>query len=473
MHIPILRSGKPYKSLNTIEVKDFRTGEAVAELSQANSGLIRKDFLDQDRKKAALNTIPVKDIIEMCKQAGELFMNADLLLDGTKQSPDDYIRILSSTTGMPESLCKINMGKVYHVMNEMEQVLGGLTRGLDLSILDKGWGEQNGRSLSYLVQANSLGAILPNNSPGVHTLWLPSIPLKVPLVLKPGSQEPWTPFRVIQAFIEVGLPAEAFGFYPTDYSGASEILLRSSRSMFFGDAATVKAWEKDHRVQTHGPGWSKVVFGKDKIDDWESYLNTMVDSISINSGRSCLNASGIRVPAKGREIAEALAQRLAAIEAKSMNDPNAKLAAFVNPVVAERISQMIDNGLEEGGAEDLTAKYRKGDRLVEIDGATILQPTLVWCDNPEHTLASSELLFPFASFVEVQQDKVLESMGPTLVCTAITEDKQFRNEILAAPNVDRLNFGAIPTSKISPTQPHEGNLFEHLYKQRALQMIND
>src|SRR3990172_3044958 len=209
MHIPLLRAGKPYKSLSAVKAKDFRTGQAVAELSLANSGLIRKDYHAAERNKAVLDDLQVHEILKICEKAAALFMEADLPLDGESQSRENYIKILSATTGMPESLCRINMGKIHKVMAEMEQVLDGLTRGLDLSILDSGWGKQDGRSLSYLVQTQQLGAILPNNSPGVHSLWLPSIPLKVPLVLKPGSQEPWTPYRVIQSFIAAGCPAEA------------------------------------------------------------------------------------------------------------------------------------------------------------------------------------------------------------------------------------------------------------------------
>ena len=77
------------------------------------------------------------------------------------------------------------------------------TRGLDLNILTKGYGiEDRGVVLSYQAQAAVLGAVLPSNSPGVHTLWLPVIPLQMGLVLKPGPQEPWTPYRMTAAFVE-------------------------------------------------------------------------------------------------------------------------------------------------------------------------------------------------------------------------------------------------------------------------------
>ncbi len=469
LHFPLLRAGRPYRSLYTLQVKHFKTGAPMAELSLANSGLIRKDFQAAEQNKAALNALPIHEIVTMCSNAAELFMTADLPIDGSTQSPDDYIALLSASTGMPHALCRNNMEKIRLVLDGMEAVLGGLTRGLDLSILDSGWGKQNGRALSYLAVTNALGAILPNNSPGVHTLWLPSIPLRIPLVLKPGSQEPWTPYRVAQAFMAAGCPPEAFSLYPTDHAGSTEILLRSGRSMLFGDVSTVKSWQHDHRVQIHGPGWSKVVIGEDVSDEWEQFIDTIVASIASNSGRSCLNASGVWTSARGRDIAEALAERLAGVKATTMDDPKAQLAAFANPVVAERISTMVDQGLQQPGAEDLTAKYRDGNRLVEKDGCTFLLPTLVWCEDPQHPLANTELLFPFASVVQVPQSEIIASMSQTLVLTALTNDQKFIRQLLDAPNIDRLNLGPIPTGKISWDQPHEGNLFEHLYKQRAFQ----
>ena len=65
---------------------------------------------------------------------------------------------------------------------------------------------------------------------------------------------------------------------------------------------------------------------------------------------------------------------------------------------------------------------------------------------------------------------MLNSIGPTLVVTAITGDKNFQNQLLAASNVERLNLGAISTMKILWDQPHEGNMFEFLYKRRSIGM---
>ena len=85
-----------------------------------------------------------------------------------------------------------------------------------------------------------------------------------------------------------------------------------------------------------------------------------------------------------------------------------------------------------------------------------------------HPLANREFLCPYASVVEVQQSKMLSSIGPTLVVTAITKNESFKNDLLAASNIERLNIGPISTMKISWDQPHEGNMFEFLYKRRSI-----
>jgi acyl-CoA reductase-like NAD-dependent aldehyde dehydrogenase len=465
LHVPILRAGKSYRSADRIVLSDVSSGEPVAEVSQANPGLIAHDLAGAKARRRKLSERSIADLLAACRRAASIFAEGEV--EG--QSVDEYLRAQSATTGIPRSLCRANMEKVRFVLDEMERVLGGLTRGLDLGALDQGFGTQDGRTVSYLAQADVLGAVLPSNSPGVHSLWVPAIALKVPLALRPGREEPWTPLRIAQSLLAADVPEEAFSFYPGDHAGATQILLRCERSMMFGDAQTVAPWVGDGRVQVHGPGWSKVIFGADRVDAWESYVDLIVQSIAENGGRSCVNASGVWAPRHGQAIAEAVARRLAAIEARPLDDPEACLAAFPNPQVARRVSAFLDEQLARGGAVDLTAAHRGGERVVEVGGATFLLPTLVWCDDPGHPLAQNELLFPFASVVEVGETELLDRLGPTLVASVITDDPGLRERLLACRQIDRLNLGPVPTCRVSWDQPHEGNLFEHLYRRRAFQ----
>jgi hypothetical protein len=65
---------------------------------------------------------------------------------------------------------------------------------------------------------------------------------------------------------------------------------------------------------------------------------------------------------------------------------------------------------------------------------------------------------------------MLEKIGPTLVCTAMTENPAFQAELINSTAIDRLNFGPIPTTKLDWLQPHEGNIIDFLYRSRALQV---
>jgi len=475
LHLPILRWGVPYKSVNQVVTPHFRTRQPFVSMSQANVGLIRRDLLKQAEARALLTQIPVADLVKMANRAAEFFLNDTLPLDpesGTTQTPQQYVEQVTATTGMPFSNVRRNMAKVHGVLNKVEDVLSGLTRGLDLSVLDAGYGTVHGQMLSFFPRTDALGVVLPSNSPGVHSLWAPTPVLKMPLVLKPGSAEPWTPLRIINAWVRAGAPAGAFAYYPTDHAGGNEILRSTGRGMVFGDVGSTKRWKSDGRVEVHGPGYSKVVIGPDVADQWAQYIDVIAESMSNNGGRSCVNASGVWVTKHADAIAEALAKKLSSVTPRSAEDPEAVLAPFADPETAKRISATIDQDMtgESGSARDASAAVRGKDRVASAHGGTYLLPTVIRCDA-NHPLANREFLFPFASVVQVKESDLPDCLGPSLVVTCISNDPAFRARFVSSPLVDRLNFGPLSTTQIGWDQPHEGNLFEHLYARRAIQRL--
>ncbi|HWX23160.1 MAG TPA: aldehyde dehydrogenase family protein [Candidatus Binatia bacterium] len=469
-HIPALRRGKSYASLDQANVNDCRTGEPVARISQINVGIIRKDLAKTSESRAALKQLSCGRLIEICVKAAGLFLNETLPLGEHTQSPDQYVETLSATSGLPFVMVRRNMQKLAQALQNMRSVLNGLTRGLDLSMLDRGHGEQWGTRISFHPTAQCLGLVMPSNSPGVNSLWLPAIPLKVPVMLKPGREEPLTPYRLIQALIAAGCPAEAFGFYPTDHEGAAEILRSCGRSLAFGDKSTTAQYANNPAIQIHGPGFSKILVGDDQIERWPELLDIMASSIADNGGRSCINASAVVVSKCAAEIADALGRRLGPVAPLPARDERAGLAAFANPAMADGIESMIEAGLRTPGATEMTAKYRGGPRKVSFEGGVYLRPAVVHCDSFAHPLANREFLFPYASVIQVPQSEMLEQIGPSLVVTAITNDAGFREALLESPLIDRLNLGPISTMKVSWDQPHEGNLFEFLYRRRAIEL---
>ncbi|HXG09164.1 MAG TPA: aldehyde dehydrogenase family protein, partial [Gemmataceae bacterium] len=471
-HIPISRWGEPYKSMDVDPVVHFDSGEVLAEVSRSNGALVERDMRHAQRARDVLREIPIKELLQMVKKAADLYTKAELPLGDGSQTPEQFVRMQSATTGLPEHMCRFNMEKNHFVLNEMERILDALTRGLDLNILSRGYGvEARGVPVSYQAQSPVLGLVLPSNSPGVHTLWLPIIPMQIGLVLKPGPQEPWTPYRMTQAFIQAGVPKQAIAIYPGLGDVGAAVLAHCPRSLIFGGTATVEQYKGNPRVQAHGPGFSKILIGDDQVDQWEKYLDLMVKSVLVNSGRGCINCSGIWVSRHARAIGEALAEKMGPIQPLPPEDPNAALAAFTVPGQAEAINADIDNDLKTPGVHDLTAKY--GPRLVKKERCAYLRPTVILCDSPDVPIAKKEFMFPFVTVVQCPQEKMLASIGPTLVCTAITEDKKFQRALLDATHIDRLNLGPIPTIQLNWLQPHEGNIVDFLFRARAFQFDKD
>jgi acyl-CoA reductase-like NAD-dependent aldehyde dehydrogenase len=469
LNLPILRWGQPYTSMDVDEVVHFQTGEPIARVSRANGGLIQRDMRKAQRARDVLRELPIDELIARAATAGELYANAELPMGDGAQTPDEFVRAQSASTGLPERLCRANMKKNMFVLSEMRRILTSLTRGLDLEVLTSGYGEERGVPISYQAQSPVLGLVLPSNSPGVHTLWLPIIPLQVGLVLKPGPQEPWTPFRMTSAFYQAGIPREAISIYPGEAEVGAAVLAHCERSLVFGGTPTVERYRGNPKVQAHGPGFSKILLGDDVVDAWETFLDVMVDSVFANSGRGCINCSGIWASRHTREIADAIARRLAQVRPLPPDHPEASLAAFTVPGVADAIAQSIDADLKTPGATDVTATYRDAARVIKDGRADYVLPTVVHCASPDAAIAKKEYMFPFVTVVECPQDRMIDEIGPTLVCSAITNDPAFRRRLVDAVNIDRLNLGPVPTIQLNWLQPHEGNIVEFLYRARAFQ----
>src|SRR5262245_17647298 len=104
LNIPIIRWGQPYTSLETEDVVHFITGEKLARVSQANTGLLGRDMRLAPRARTSLSEIPISELIAMMKKAGDLYLNGALPMGDGVQTPDDFARQQSASTGLPEGM---------------------------------------------------------------------------------------------------------------------------------------------------------------------------------------------------------------------------------------------------------------------------------------------------------------------------------------------------------------------------------
>ena len=63
LHLPILRAGRPYRSLDVSELRHVATGEPTVRVSQANRGLIARDMLARAANRARLQAVPVAEML--------------------------------------------------------------------------------------------------------------------------------------------------------------------------------------------------------------------------------------------------------------------------------------------------------------------------------------------------------------------------------------------------------------------------
>jgi acyl-CoA reductase-like NAD-dependent aldehyde dehydrogenase len=166
-----------------------------------------------------------------------------------------------------------------------------------------------------------------------------------------------------------------------------------------------------------------------------------------------------------------MAERLGPVDVRPPDDPQAALAAFTAKNQALATHASIQEKLQESGVDDLTTKF--GPRLVEKERCAYLRPWVVHCDAPERKIANTEYMFPFVTVVQCPQAQMIEKIGPTLVCSALTQDAAWQRQLVDASHIDRLNLGPIPTIKLNWLQPHEGNIVDFLFRARSLQTADE
>ena len=247
LNIPVLRWGQPYQSLELAEVSHFLTGEPIAkfEPGQRRSGATRH-AQGAAGAQTSCARFPATDLIERLGKAAELYERGTLPLGDGTQSPDDFVHQQSATTGLPEHMCRANMAKNAFVLQE---------HGPDPGLPDArpaagdphprlGRRRTAGVIVSYQAQSPVLGAVLPSNSPGVHTLWLPADPAAA----GPGAQARFagavdavSPGRRVH---RGGHPQRrSFALYPGGHDVGTAVLNSCPRAMIFGSAQTVEQYQ--------------------------------------------------------------------------------------------------------------------------------------------------------------------------------------------------------------------------------------
>jgi acyl-CoA reductase-like NAD-dependent aldehyde dehydrogenase len=426
-------------------------GNPLAELS-----LVPNLFVD--RAMAALHkadTMPVDQRMAALARAGEA--HARETVDGV--SAADHQFIVSRTSGMPISVVR---SAAEAIARSAAEAYRSVQYARPVGAVND-WRDpltRTGRAV-WVRRGDVFAVHAPGNHPGVHGIWLEALALGYRVAVRPSRRDPFTPHRLISALRTAGFGEDQLVLLPTGYAAADAILRGADLAMAYGGEDVMRKYATQSKMLPQGPGRSKILLTADV--DWREHLDVIVASISHEGGRACVNTTAVLVEGDAGPLAQALAERLAAIPSLPPEDAHAVL-----PVLPVADAQEIERYLLAKAAG--TVSWLGGDGVVDElgDGSAALRPAVHQLDAPDAEQAGIELSFPCVWVAPWTREAGLEPLRETLVLTALTDDTRLVDALVAEPTISNVYVGDHPTYWMEPGLPHDGYLPEFLMRSKTV-----
>jgi acyl-CoA reductase-like NAD-dependent aldehyde dehydrogenase len=426
-------------------------GNPLAELSLVPSLFVT-------RAMAALRkaeTLPVDRRVAALARAGEA--HATETVDGV--SAAEHQHLVSRASGMPISVVRSAGAAIARSASEAYR---SVQHARPVGAVND-WRDpltRTGRAV-WTRRGDVFAVHAPGNHPGVHGLWLEALALGYRVAVRPSRRDPFTPHRLISALRAAGFGDDQVVLLPTGYEAADAILRGADLAMAYGGEDVMRKYAAYATVLPQGPGRSKILLTADV--DWRDHLDLIVASISHEGGRGCVNTTAVFVEGDPAPVAQAVAERLAAIPSLPPEDEHAVLPVL--PVADARRLERYLLAAAEG-----TVPWLGGDGVVDElgDGSAVLRPAVHQLDRPDADQAGVELSFPCVWVAPWTREAGLQPLTRTLVLTAITHDTDLVDALVAEPTISNVYVGDHPTYWIEPGIPHDGYLAEFLMRTKAV-----
>ncbi|MGA6169183.1 aldehyde dehydrogenase family protein [Streptomyces sp. NPDC012600] len=446
-----LGAAGPYRSRNQEVVCDVR-GEPVAELSlvpwlfaQRNIRALRRATPPDPERRRKLLT-----------RAGWLFASGSV--DGV--SPDSYHRTVAEVSGIPVATVRQLAQQVgEYAATAYESV----SQARPVGAADS-WRDQRARRGSgvWTRRGDVLMVHAPANSPVVHTAWLDALALGYRVAVRPSQREPFTAHRLVSALRQVGYDNDQVVLLPTDHPTADRLVAEADVALAFGSDEVARKYGSSTLVMPFGPGRSKILLTSGV--DAGRHLDTITESVAGHAGTGCVNATAVFVEGDPEPVAEAIADRLGRLPSLPPGDERARL-----PVRLTATARALDRYLraEAGDARALLSADTIVDELG--DGSAVLRPAVFLLDRPDAPQARIEMGFPCVWVLPWRREgDWMAPLRDTLSLTALTNDAELIESLVAEPTINKIHVGDHPTTWTRPGLPHEGYLGGFLMQTKAV-----
>lgn len=422
------------------------TGSGVAELSLVSEPYVLRNLA----ALAKAETLPPDRRVDMLTRAAAAFSSGIV----NDQSADEHEYIVSRVSGMPISVVRAATRVIARNMVESHSMVrfarpqGAVTDWRDPTTRT-GRAVWTRRGRVFAVHAAGAG-------PCAHAVWPEALALGYRVAVRPSRHEPFTPHRLVKALQEAGFGPNQLVLLPTDRDVADGIIRVADLAMIYGGDEVTRKYGADPRVLPLGPGRSKILLTG---SDWESYVDTVVDSIIQYGGATSGNATAVFVEDDPAAVANALAKRLADLPSLRPEDDRAVL-----PVQRTETARTIERhvlAIARG-----TTAWLGGDGVVDDlgDGSAALRPAVFEVRRSTARQIGVELPFPCVWVAPWSRHDGIKPLSRTLTLTAITDDEQLIGRLLDEPTISNVHIGDVPTHVV----PHNGRLAEFLMRTKAV-----
>ncbi len=263
------------------------------------------------------------------------------------------------------------------------------------------------RDVDCQVTREPLGVVAgipPFNFPAMIPLWM--LPIAVAcgntFLLKPAEKAPLTGTRLVELFLQAGLPTGVVGVLQGGRA-VSERLIANPHVQavsFVGSSAVAEAVyhlaaRHGKRVQALGGAKNYLIVLPDA--DLPRSLPALIGSCFGCAGQRCMAGSvlvAVGNPSQQGAVVEAFAQAARQLRPGAGLDESATLCPVLNPEQRRRILAAIEQGLQEGARLVLDGRALT---VPEAPRGCFIGPTILDSVTPEMTIAREEVFGPVVS----------------------------------------------------------------------------
>lgn len=329
-------------------------------------------------------------------ERARLMMRYQALL---KEHHDELAEILSQETGKTFEDAKGDVWRgievVEHAANIPSLMMGETVENVAREI----------DSYSYIQPLGVCAGITPFNFPAMIPLWM--FPLAIAcgntFILKPSEQDPLTPMRLAELFVEAGAPKGVLQVLHGAKQQVDFLLDHPDiRAISFVGSVPVGQYIYEtgtrnmKRVQSFAGAKNHMVIMPDA--DKQQVINNLVGASVGAAGQRCMAISVAVFVGQAREWIPELKEAMSQVRPGAWDDAGASYGPVISAKAKTRIEQLIQQGVDEGASLELDGR----DCVVEgyPDGHWV-GPTLFSGVTADMAIYREEIFGPVLSCMEV------------------------------------------------------------------------